>query len=55
MPDGLKVLGYDDPEIAAILAGGGEDLAATARALVDAANEHGGEDNVTVVLVGFYD
>jgi serine/threonine protein phosphatase PrpC len=50
--DGLTTM-VPDAEIAGILGGGGEDLGATARALVDAANEHGGEDNITVLLVRF--
>ncbi|WP_437603387.1 PP2C family protein-serine/threonine phosphatase [Sorangium sp. So ce590] len=39
-----------EPEIAEVLAQG-DDLAATARSLVDRANLHGGPDNVTCVLV----
>ncbi len=31
----------------------GGDLALAAQGLVDAANERGGEDNITVVLLGF--
>ncbi|AUX42895.1 protein phosphatase [Sorangium cellulosum] len=39
-----------EPEIAAVLAHG-DDLATTARSLIDLANLHGGPDNVTCVLV----
>ncbi|KYG04522.1 phosphoprotein phosphatase [Sorangium cellulosum] len=39
-----------EPEIAALLAQG-DDLATTARSLVDRANQHGGPDNVTCVLI----
>ncbi len=47
--DGLNTM-LRDEEIAEILAEGGE-LEETAQALVIAANQHGGNDNVTVVLV----
>ena len=50
--DGLTTMVTDD-EIASILQVESGDLAETARRLVDAANESGGEDNVTVVLVQF--
>src|SRR5512139_72653 len=50
--DGLTTM-VPDREIAEVLAGAGDDLAAAARALVDAANAHGGEDNITVLLVRF--
>jgi serine/threonine protein phosphatase PrpC len=38
-----------DPEIARLTANA-NDLGASSQALVDLANEHGGPDNVTVVL-----
>ena len=50
--DGLTTM-VPDSEIAELLAGAGTDLSAAARALVDAANAHGGEDNITVLLVRF--
>ena len=50
--DGLTTM-VPDAQIAALLGGAGEDLAAAARGLVDAANESGGEDNITVLLVRF--
>ena len=50
--DGLTTM-VPDEQIAELVAGAGEDLAAAARALVDAANESGGEDNITVLLVRF--
>jgi serine/threonine protein phosphatase PrpC len=50
--DGLTTMVTDD-EIASILQVESGDLAESARRLVDAANESGGEDNVTVVLVQF--
>jgi protein phosphatase len=50
--DGLTTM-VPDPEIARILAAADGDLAGAARALVDAANERGGEDNITVLLVRF--
>ena len=40
-----------DEEIAALLAG--EALPEVARALVDAANEQGGEDNISVIVIDF--
>jgi protein phosphatase len=40
----------DDSEIARILSSHRTDLESAARALVDAANEAGGPDNITVVL-----
>ncbi|MGK4005025.1 protein phosphatase 2C domain-containing protein [Sorangium sp. So ce1036] len=39
-----------EPQIAEVLARG-DDLAAAARSLIDLANQHGGPDNVTCVLV----
>jgi serine/threonine protein phosphatase PrpC len=50
--DGLTTM-ISDEEIAGTLRGGGGDLAQAARALVDQANEHGGEDNITVILLKF--
>jgi protein phosphatase len=50
--DGLTTM-IPDPDIAGIIAGAGGDLARAAQALVDAANERGGEDNITVILLGF--
>jgi PPM family protein phosphatase len=47
--DGLTDMLTED-EIAAALLGAGREPPAAAKALVDAANEHGGEDNITVVL-----
>jgi len=50
--DGLTTM-VPDAEIARILDGCAGDLAGAAQALVDAANERGGEDNITVLLVRF--
>jgi serine/threonine protein phosphatase PrpC len=50
--DGLTTM-VPDPEIARILSEADQDLAAAAAALVAAANERGGEDNITVLLVRF--
>jgi serine/threonine protein phosphatase PrpC len=50
--DGLTTM-VPDPEIARILSEVDQDLAAAAAALVAAANERGGEDNITVLLVRF--
>ena len=50
--DGLTTM-VGDEDIARLLGESGGDLGLAARALVDAANEHGGEDNITVVLVRF--
>jgi protein phosphatase len=47
--DGLSSMVPDD-EIAAIVADGSGDLGEASEALVRAANAHGGEDNITVVL-----
>lgn len=47
--DGLSVM-LDDDAIAAAIAGAGGDPRAAGEALVAAANAHGGEDNITVVL-----
>lgn len=50
--DGLTTMLPDD-EIARVMAGHAGDLGAAARALVDAANARGGEDNITVLLIKF--
>jgi PPM family protein phosphatase len=50
--DGLTTM-VPDPDIARILAASNGDLESAAQALVDAANERGGEDNITVLLVRF--
>jgi serine/threonine protein phosphatase PrpC len=42
-----------DEEIARILGEASGDVARAATALVDEANERGGEDNITVVLLKF--
>jgi protein phosphatase len=47
--DGLTDLVEDD-EIAAILDSKGDDLQQAGRALVEKANEYGGEDNISVIL-----
>jgi PPM family protein phosphatase len=47
--DGLTDMLTED-EIAAAILGAGREPAAAAKALVDSANERGGEDNITVVL-----
>jgi protein phosphatase len=47
--DGLTDM-LSEAEIADVLVAAERDPEATARALVDAANAHGGEDNITVVL-----
>ena len=38
-------------EIEGVLVAGGDDLQASAQALVHLANLHGGRDNITIVLV----
>jgi PPM family protein phosphatase len=50
--DGLTTMIADD-EIARILEESGGDVSRAADALVDAANERGGEDNITVILLKF--
>jgi serine/threonine protein phosphatase PrpC len=50
--DGLTTM-IPDEEIAQILEESGGDVRGAAQALVDAANERGGEDNITVVLLKF--
>ena len=52
--DGLSVMLGDD-EIAAAIEGAGRDPQAAGEALVAAANAHGGEDNITVVLFELID
>jgi serine/threonine protein phosphatase PrpC len=42
-----------DEDISRIIAQAPGDVARAATALVDAANERGGEDNITVVLLKF--
>jgi protein phosphatase len=50
--DGLTTM-IPDEEIAGILRQAQGDVAKAANALVGAANERGGEDNITVVLLKF--
>jgi serine/threonine protein phosphatase PrpC len=50
--DGLTTMIPDD-DIARILAEAEGDVSRAANALVGAANERGGEDNITVVLLKF--
>jgi serine/threonine protein phosphatase PrpC len=50
--DGLTTM-ITDETISEILAESGGDVERAAQALVDAANERGGEDNITVVLLKF--
>lgn len=50
--DGLTTM-VDDEEIGEILDHGRGQLGATAKRLVDEANESGGEDNVTLILLQF--
>jgi serine/threonine protein phosphatase PrpC len=50
--DGLTTM-ISDEEIASTLRSSGSDLAQAARALIDQANDHGGEDNITVILLKF--
>jgi serine/threonine protein phosphatase PrpC len=52
--DGLTTM-ITDAEIASILESSGSDMTRAAEALVEAANERGGEDNITVILLGFED
>ena len=52
--DGLSVM-LDDEEIAAAIETAGRDPQAAGEALVAAANAHGGEDNITVVLFELVD
>jgi protein phosphatase len=50
--DGLTSM-VSDPDIGAILGAAQGDIERAAPALVSVANEHGGEDNITVVLLRF--
>jgi PPM family protein phosphatase len=50
--DGLTTM-IGDEEIARILADAPDDVGAAATALVETANERGGEDNISVILVKF--
>ena len=50
--DGLTTMIPDD-EIGRLVQGANGDLGQAAQALVDAANERGGEDNITVLLIKF--
>jgi protein phosphatase len=50
--DGLTTMLPDD-EIARVMRENEEDVGLAARALVDAANARGGEDNITVLLLKF--
>ncbi|MGD8896999.1 MAG: Stp1/IreP family PP2C-type Ser/Thr phosphatase [Acidobacteriota bacterium] len=50
--DGLTTM-VSDEEIAGTLRSSGGDIGRAAQALVDEANGHGGEDNITVVLMKF--
>jgi protein phosphatase len=50
--DGLTTM-LADPEIARVVADCGGDIDKAARTLVEQANQKGGEDNITVVLVKF--
>lgn len=50
--DGLSGMLTDD-EMAKILATGGDDLDLKCKQLIDAGNENGGTDNITVILVRF--
>jgi protein phosphatase len=52
--DGLTTMLPDD-EIARVMGVHGGDIHAAAAALVDGANDRGGEDNITVLLLGFED
>ncbi len=48
--DGLSGM-VDDQDLGDIVKAGADDLAQTCRKLINTANEHGGEDNITAVLV----
>ncbi len=52
--DGLSAM-LSDAEVSAAIDGAGGDPQASGEALVDAANAHGGEDNITVVLFELVD
>jgi serine/threonine protein phosphatase PrpC len=49
--DGLNKM-VDDDRIAEILNKSSQDLDSAVRVLIDEANEHGGKDNISVILVG---
>ena len=49
--DGLTTM-ITDADIGRIIGSAAGDLALAAQALVDAANEGGGEDNISVILLG---
>jgi protein phosphatase len=50
--DGLSGMVHDD-EMAELLNEGGDDLDVKCQRLIDRANEHGGTDNITVILVRY--
>ncbi len=50
--DGLSGM-VVDPEILEVVTAAGEDVEAAAKGLIERANSHGGEDNVTVVVIHF--
>ena len=52
--DGLTTM-LTDADIGRVISSAGGDLALAAEALVAAANGRGGEDNITVILLGFED
>ena len=52
--DGLTTM-LTDADIGRVISSADGDLGLAAEALVDAANERGGEDNITVILLGFED
>ncbi|TCJ20431.1 Stp1/IreP family PP2C-type Ser/Thr phosphatase [Parasulfuritortus cantonensis] len=52
--DGLSDM-IEDPDIERLLGEHGQDLADAARHLIDQANENGGRDNVSVVLIRYGD
>jgi protein phosphatase len=52
--DGLTTM-VPDEEIARLVAEHGSDVEKAAQGLVDEANAHGGEDNITVLLIQFQD
>ena len=52
--DGLTTM-MEDKDIAALLERASGDISRAAQELVDEANERGGEDNITVVLMKFED
>ena len=52
--DGLTTM-LPDEDIAAVLDGSNGDIASASKKLVDEANERGGEDNITVILLKYED